>query len=103
MSFSSNDGSQSIDQTTLGGPSPGYRVVPTTEVSESFSALSTIGWLMMKNLDTTNYVEWGFSTGVYGGRMEAGETALFRVNPSSTIYLRANTDSCKLTLYALED
>lgn len=57
----------------------------------------------MKNLDDTNFIEWGFSTGVYGGRLEAGEIALFRLNPSTTVYLKADTAACKMTIYSLED
>ena len=90
-------------QAVEGGPTPGYVTIGTSEESEAFSELSTEGWLLMENLDDTNYVEWGFSTGVYGGRLEAGEAALFRLNPSSTLYLRANTAACKMLIYALED
>lgn len=93
----------SFDQTAVGGASPGYLTIGTTEESEAFSELSTEGWCIMQNLDTTNYVEWGFSTGVYGGRLEAGELALFRLNPSTTMYLKANTAACKVAVYALED
>ena len=92
-----------LDQAAVGGPTPGYLTIGTTEESEAFSELSTEGWLLMQNLDTTNYIEWGFSTGVYGGRMEAGEFALFRMNPSLTLYLKADTANCKALVYGFED
>lgn len=93
----------SITQAAQGGPAPGYWIVGTTEESNAFTELTTEGWLMMQNQDATNYVEWGFSTGVYGGRMEAGEFALFRTNPGLTLYLKANTAACKVVVYCFED
>jgi len=101
--FDSSTSSKSFDQTAAGGPTPGYVTIGTSEESETFSELGTLGWLLMENLDSTNYVEWGFATGVYGGRLEAGELAVFRLNPSSTLYLKADTAACKMLIYALED
>lgn len=92
-----------FDQAAAGGPTPGYVTIGTTEESIAFGELGTLGWLFMKNLSATNYVEWGFATTVYGGRLEAGEIALFRLNPSTTLYLKANTAACKCVVYALED
>lgn len=92
-----------FDQAASGGPTPGYLTVGTSEESETFSELSTVGWLLMENLDPTNYVEWGFSTGVYGGRLEPGEPALFRLSPSTTMYFLANTAACKVVVYCFED
>lgn len=92
-----------FDQAAVGGATPGYLTIGTTEESEAFSELSTEGWCFMQNLDGTNYVEWGFSTGVYGGRLEAGEVALFRLNPSTTLYLKADTAACKVAIFALEN
>lgn len=91
-------GAQSIDQSALGGPTPGYVTIGTTEEEVAFGELSSKGYVMMQNLDTTNYVQWGFSTGVYGGRMKAGETAgPFRMDATS-IFLKANTAACKVLI-----
>jgi hypothetical protein len=57
----------------------------------------------MQNLDATNYIEWGFATTVYGGKLEPGEFALFRLKPSTTLYLKANTAACKALVKAFED
>lgn len=92
-----------VDQTAAGGPTPGYVTIGTSEESISFGELSTVGWLHMENLDSTNYIQWGFATGAYGGRLEAGESASFRLNPSTTLYVLANTAACKALIYALED
>jgi len=92
------------DMTGTGGPTPGYITVGTTEESTAFPELTTEGWLWMKNLDVTNYVQWGFATGVYGGRIKAGETAgPFRMEPGLTLYLKANTAACKVLVYGFED
>lgn len=101
--FAYDSGRYTVDMAGTGGPSPGYVTIGTTEESIAFGELGTQGWLMLKNLDTANYVRWGFATGVYGGRCEAGETALFRLNPGSTLYLIANTAACKMLVYGLED
>lgn len=96
-------GGLSFTQAAVGGPTPGYLTIGTSEESTAFAELSTLGWLYMQNLDATNYVEWGFATGVYGGRMEAGEIAVFRLNPASTLYLKANTSACKVLIKAFQD
>lgn len=79
--------------------------IGTTEESiGTFGDISTEGWGVMINLDATNYVQWGFSTGVYGGRMEAGEVAgPFRLEPGLTLYLKANTAACNVRVLVLSD
>ena len=57
----------------------------------------------MQNLDATNYIEIGFSTTVYGLRLEAGEAIAFRLNPGATIYAKANTAACKLLCKVYQD
>lgn len=103
LKFARNFGSETFDQAAIGGPTPGYITVGTVEESVAFGELSTVGWVFIENLDDTNYVQWGFASGVYGGRLEAGEPALFRLEPSTTLYLKANTADCKVNVYALED
>lgn len=95
--------SKQFTQAAIGGPTPGYMSIGTTEESTAFTELTTEGWLFMENLDTTNYVQWGFATGVYGGRLEAGEFAMFRCEPSLTLYLKANTAACKMLINCMED
>lgn len=103
LSFSQNYGTKSYDQTNIGGPSPGMMVIGTVEESESFSELTTPGWVTIQNLDDTNFIEWGFSTGVYGGKLMPGDTAgPFRLNSSATLFLKADTAACKVVVNALE-
>jgi hypothetical protein len=95
---------KTFDQTNPGGGNPGLVVVGTSEEQIDFGELTSPGWFTMINLDTTNYVEWGFSTGVYGGRMEPGEPAgPFRLNPAASVYVKANTASCRILAQAWDD
>ena len=55
--------------------------------------LGTPGYMFIKNLDATNYVEVGSTTGVYDIKLKAGEIALYRHN-SATVYAKANTAAC---------
>ena len=104
MVFVQSPATYTDDQTGTGGPTPGYITVGTSEESTAFPELSTEGWLFMQNLDSTNYIQWGFSTGVYGGRMKAGETAgPSRMEPGLTLYLKANTATCKCQVFGFED
>jgi hypothetical protein len=91
-----------FDQTAIGGPTPGYLTIGTSEESQTFDELTTEGWLIMENMDTTNYVQWGGSTGVYTGRMGPGEPAIFNCEPGLTLYMKANTAACKVAVYCME-
>jgi len=55
--------------------------------------LGTPGYLFLKNLDATNYVEVGSTTGVYDIKLLAGEVAIYRHN-SATVYAKANSAAC---------
>lgn len=96
-------GTVSLTQNAIGGPTPGYISVGITEESVAFSELGTEGFVVLHNVDPTNYIQWGFATGVYGGRIKATEPAIFRLEPSATLYLKANTAACGLNIYAFED
>lgn len=96
-------GAISIDQAAVGGPSPGYVTIGTTEESVSLSELSTLGYCYIQNLGPTNYVEWGFTTAVYGGRLKTGEIAVFRLNPGTSLFMKANTAAVKVIIKAFEN
>lgn len=71
-------------------------IVWTTDIGDE-------GWVVFKNLDPTNYVQWGFSTGVYGGRLSAnGGFAIFELEPAATLYFLADTASCKVQYFVYE-
>lgn len=78
-------------------------LVGTSEEAVTFTDITTNGWAFLQNMDLTNYVEWG-TTGAYIGRMRAGETAgPFRINAGATLYLKANTASCRVRVVMYED
>ena len=91
-----------FDQAAVGAAA-GVQAIGTTEESLSTGDLTTYGWLFIRNLDAANYVQLGFSTGVYGCRLEAGEPAVFRTEPAGTIYLKADTAACDVQYMWLED
>lgn len=73
--------------------------IGTSEESITFTDIATNGWVYLHNQDTSNYVQWGFSTGVYGGRMAAGQSAgPFFLEPGATLYLKANTAACRVRI-----
>lgn len=67
--------------------------------------ITTPGFLIVKNLDATNYIEFEkatFSTTAGTVKLKAGEVALFRV-ASTTIYACANTAACDIAYLLIED
>lgn len=77
--------------------------IGTTEESITFTDIASNGMCLLHNLDTTNYVEVGFSTGVYGMRLLAKDTAgPFRLNSGATLFLRANTAACRVRIVHYE-
>ena len=77
--------------------------IGTTEESiASFGDVASEGWIYVRNIDATNFVDWGFSTAVYGGGMAAGETVMFRAKPGLTLFFKADTADCKIEILCLE-
>ena len=97
-----NIGNQTITQTASGGPTPGYFTLGTSEETIAFGELSTKGWCVIHNLDATNFIKFGFSTGVYGGKLLAGEACVFRLNTTS-LYMIADTAACKVLVKGYEN
>jgi len=77
--------------------------VGTTEEELAQGAdLGTPGYMLIINLDATNYVEVGSTTGVYDIKLKAGEICLYRHN-SATVYAMANTAACLVEYILIED
>lgn len=69
----------------------------------TFGDIGTEGLCVIYNLDTTNYVQVGFSTGVYGMRLRGGSApATFFLEPNATLYLKANTAACNVRVIVYE-
>ena len=63
--------------------------------------VGTPGYVYVKNMDATNYVELGSTTGVYDIKLKAKEFALWRHN-SATLYAKANTAICNIEYIIVE-
>ncbi len=96
--------SHQFDQAAQGAWDSIQNIGTSEESITSFGDVTTEGWCYLRNMDATNYVQWGFATGVYGGRMEAGEPAgPFRMEPATSLFLKANTAACDVRVVVYED
>lgn len=80
--------------------------VGTTEESIDFSTvgITTNGELMLENMDSTNYVDWGIEAGTYTGILKAGRRAgPFQLAAGATLYLKANTAACNVRIFMAND
>lgn len=80
------------------GAASGIMSVSTAGDGDALSLgdLTTPGWLYLRNLDETNFVVWGPDSGgslIEIGRLDPGEDAWFRLHPSATLRLAADTDT----------
>jgi len=75
----------------------------TEESIATFGDLTTEGWCVIENLDTTYNVDIGFSTAVYGITLKPGEVNFFRMKAGLTLYLIAYTAPCVVDIQVLED
>lgn len=98
-----NNGQNSITQSTVGA-AQGIQTVGTSAENIAGGDVGTPGYLFLKNLDSTNFVEIGVdNTGfVEMGKLTAGQEACFPVADSTTIQLKADTASCKVAFLLLE-
>lgn len=83
------------------------QVVGTSEEVVAVGAdISTLGVCTLKNLDSTNYVQWGPESGgamITGQRLKAGEEYTFRLEPGVTYRAKANTAACNLLVVIYND
>lgn len=81
--------------------------IGTSEEDVDLSAVGTEGWCYLKNLDTTNFVEWGKKDGSNNmqaiGKLKAGEFAWFRFDPGATLRMQANTAACNVFIKVFEN
>jgi hypothetical protein len=74
-----------------------YDSIGTTAEALDISDVTTIELIVIKNMDSTNYVELdcnysaSFSADI---KLEAGKSAVFK--PSGTVYAKANSAACKV-------
>jgi len=76
--------------------------IGTTEEDIVYCAdIGTPGYVLVKNLDTTNYVEMGITTGVYTIKLLAEEFALYRHN-STAWKAKATGGACLVEFVMIE-
>lgn len=83
----------------------GTQTIGTTAEILGKGEITTPGWLIGKNLDATNYIEFekaSFSTTAGTVKVKPGEPFCFRV-ASTNIYACANTAACDVFYMLIED
>ena len=81
-----------VVQNGFGGGSPGEVIVGQLPVQVDLSGLTDVGWCRMQNLDATQSVRWAFTSAALAtsGLMKPGEPAVFRLGPSSQLWLQVD-------------
>ena len=106
-SFPRYSKNKTIVQDALGGPVPGTVSIGTSEEDVDLSELTTEGWIYLENLDDANFIQWGAKDGSGNmqeiGRLEAGESAQFRMEPGATLRMKADTAACQVLILCFED
>lgn len=100
--------SQKIDMAVGAGGAPG--VVEATNaangVNLSFTGITTLGWIYMKNLSDTATVDFGVvvsGTLHIVGSMKPSEPALFRLKSGITFAVKSSEASSKVQAVAIND
>lgn len=92
-----------IDQTG-NGVDDRTHTIGTTEETITFTDFTASGLVGFANEDSSNYIEWGTSTGVYPFRFSPNEAYAIRLAPTTaTLYMRANTAACELRVFGVEN
>ena len=90
---------------TTSGMSDQVLSIGTSEEDVSFGDVATPGFVVLHNLDSTNYVEYGQSDGgtmKKTGKLAAGDVHLIRLAGSVTLRMQANTATCKVRVMGFE-
>jgi hypothetical protein len=80
--------------------------IPTSDTALSPANITTMGWLYLKNLDATNFLSYGPTSGgaiVKLGRIKPGEHAWLRLEPGITLRMQADTAAVKVQVKLYND
>lgn len=92
--------SKKENQAGAGGGGPGQLTI--TSGAEVTVDLTGYGRIVIENLDSTNFVKWGFATTVYKGKLNPGGAATtLYLMAGTTLYLRADTADCEIRITAV--
>ena len=85
------------------GIQSGVQSIDTSAEALGKGDISTIGWLWVKNLDLTNYVELSVDGGTnYMGKLQPSEEAFIPVH-TANVHARANTAACNVQYMLIEE
>lgn len=94
-------GADKIDQAVKGKHCTIWLVGTSDEAFTMGSDITAAGWVYLQNLDPTNYVEFGPTSGgaiVKLIKLMPGESAVFRMAGSVTLRGIANTGACRVAV-----
>lgn len=76
------------------------QAIGTSAEALTVTDVGTLGWIAVRNTDSTNYVELALDSTLSAtntfAKLLAGEWTIIKANPSATYYARANTASCNV-------
>lgn len=90
----------SFDQTLVGGGNPGMVDIGTSEEDISFGDI-TPGFVIIQNMDATNYVQIGPKSGgamIAYQKIRPGRFALIELDAGVTMRAKANTATVRLRI-----
>jgi hypothetical protein len=105
MSRTVDYGTLRDDQAAIGCHSSVVSVGSGAEEDMPTGDLATPGWVVLRNLDSTNYVTYGPKSGgvmVPFGKIAAGDCHRFYLAGSVTMRWQANTAACKVDISIFE-
>lgn len=79
----------------------GVQIIGTTEESLQKNDVGTIGFIAVRNLDATNYVQFGHTTGVYDVKVLPGMGAVIPWSGTG-VFALANTASVEVEYLIVE-
>lgn len=96
--------SQANKQPTVAGTKAikDVKAVTTSDTVLPLGDVGTVGYLMIRNLDATNFVTLGTDGTNYGLKLKAGEFMLVRWN-AAAIHAKADTATCEVELTIIND
>lgn len=78
--------------------------IGTSDETLALGDISTIGYIALRNLDNTNFIDIGYTSGTYFARLKRGEFMVMRGGPGLTaIHAKADTAVCNLEYLLLPD
>lgn len=71
--------------------------IGTVEEQFAFVDVTDARFIVVQNIDTTNFVQVGTAAGQYSIKLKPGDPALFPPN-ANALFLKANTAECKVSI-----